>query len=209
MRFSFRFFRSPFFSFFFFLFLFPLLLAPLSPSLSFSFPLSYQQCVDVVLHHERAQQPDPQERGREDLRLQAQAAAVALADELVGEDGDAAEVHRLGEHEEVVVVLDDEPEDAEELWRVLRRGGREGGREWRFFFFFKVEEVERGENDGQIQSRSLFFSRFRSLARNFASLEGTQSPRPRDRSIRDLSTRDAKEKARRGVREAQRSEGAP
>ena len=81
--------------------------------------------MDVVLHHERAQQPDAQKRRREDLRLQAQAAAVALADELVGEDGDAAEVHRLGEHEEVVVVLDDEPEEAEEL--MVSEGGREKG----------------------------------------------------------------------------------
>jgi len=50
-------------------------------------------------------------------------ARVALADQLVRQDGDAQEVDGLGHDEQVVVVLHDQPEQAEELW-VEREVGR-------------------------------------------------------------------------------------
>jgi hypothetical protein len=40
---------------------------------------------------------------------------VALADQLVGQDRDAQEVDGLGHDKQVVVVLHDQPEEAEEL----------------------------------------------------------------------------------------------
>ena len=184
-----------FLGFAFVLFAFP---PPLLACLLSLFPSSslperispYQQRVDVVLHHERAQQPDPQKGRRQDLRLQAQPAAVALADELVGEDGDAGKVDGLGEHEEVVVVLDDEPEDAEELVVGVELGGGVGGRSW--FFFFRggwgrerVRRLGSGEGEeveGRRQERK---SRF-SIALGLFLVD---SPTPAFASLAELSER--------------------
>ena len=58
---------------------------------------------------------------------------VALADQFVGQDGDAQEVDGLRHDKQVVVVLDDQPEEAEELrrrerwwWWVVRGAARPG-----------------------------------------------------------------------------------
>mmetsp|Transcript_20267 Transcript_20267/g.56200 ORF Transcript_20267/g.56200 Transcript_20267/m.56200 type:complete len:291 (+) Transcript_20267:549-1421(+) len=83
-----------------------------------------QQSVDVVLHHETAVQADGKEEGGELLGAEGEAGAVLPSLELVDEDGDAQEVDDLGHDEEVVMVLDHEPEEEQQRYS---RGSSESG----------------------------------------------------------------------------------